>query len=150
MAIEKRQIKKKLYKIVKQVAESDKCPPQARLIVDTINKADGALIREDLINQLKRPPEEGGLKTNQTAERILGFYTPKLIAMGVLAVETVVEETEVEVPDKPVKAEKPAVGGAEGAQSAPAPESSVKSKKGKKAEVLAEETGAGAGATTAA
>jgi len=108
MAIVKKQIKKKVYSVLKDVGANDKCPPQARLIVDTIKTAGGKIEREELLTLLKHPPEQGGLKTNQTAERILGFYKPKLTEMGVLQEATETEEIEVEVPDTPVKADAPA------------------------------------------
>lgn len=121
MATVKKQVKKKFYAVLKEVGQNDKCPPQARLIVDTIKTAGGRLEREALLELLKRPVEEGGLKTNQTAERILGFYRPKLTEMGVLKEETVTEEIEVEVPDKPAKADKQGEGAAaQSSQEAPA------------------------------
>jgi hypothetical protein len=115
MAIEKRKIKKTFYSVLKAVADSDKCPPQAKLIVSTIVTAGGRIEREELMTLLKRPVEEGGLKTNQTAERILGFYRPKLTEMGVLKEEKVEEEIEVEVPDKPAPATTAAAASADGA-----------------------------------
>lgn len=144
MAIVKKQIKSKVFKVVKPVGENDKCPPQSKLIVNTIVTAGGAIDRDELMTLLKRPPAEGGLTTNQTAERILGFYTPKLVDMGVLEIETKTTEIDVEVPDKPAKAPKaPKAEAPAGeatieaaASSGPAPEaaSDVKGKKGKKKE----------------
>ena len=133
MAIVKKQIKKKVYSVLKDVGANDKCPPQARLIVDTIKTAGGEIEREKLLTLLKRPPEQGGLKTNQTAERILGFYKPKLTEMGVLKEETEVTEIDVEVPDKPVKADAPAApaAAADAPAEAPAEPASVKGAKGK-------------------
>ena len=137
MAIVKKQIKKKVYSVLKDVGANDKCPPQARLIVDTIKTAGGKIEREELLTLLKRPPEQGGLKTNQTAERILGFYKPKLTEMGVLKEETEVTEIDVEVPDKPVKADAPAApaaatgAAADAPAEAPAEPASVKGAKGK-------------------
>ena len=133
MAIVKKQIKKKVYSVLKDVDANDKCPPQARLIVDTIKTAGGKIEREELLTLLKRPPEQGGLKTNQTAERILGFYKPKLTEMGVLQEVTETEEIEVEVPDKPAKADAPATpaAAAGAAADAPAEPASVKGAKGK-------------------
>jgi hypothetical protein len=119
------------------VGANDKCPPQARLIVDTIKTAGGKIEREELLTLLKRPPEQGGLKTNQTAERILGFYKPKLTEMGVLQEVTETEEIEVEVPDKPAKADAPATpaaaagAAADAPVEAPAEPVSVKGAKGK-------------------
>ena len=131
MAIVKKQIKKKVYSVLKDVGANDKCPPQARLIVDTIKTAGGKIEREELLTLLKRPPEQGGLKTNQTAERILGFYKPKLTEMGVLKEETEVTEIDVEVPDKPVKADAPAdMPAATAEAAAPAPDK-TKDNKGK-------------------
>ena len=134
MAIVKKQIKKKVYSVLKDVGANDKCPPQAHLIVDTIKTAGGKIEREELLTLLKRPPEQGGLKTNQTAERILGFYKPKLTEMGVLQEVTETEEIEVEVPDKPAKADAPAATAAAPAATAeaapPAPDK-VKDAKGK-------------------
>lgn len=115
MATETREVKKKYYAVVKDISESDKCPPQARLIVDTIKAAGGRMSREDLLAALKRSPEEGGLKTSQTAERILGFYRPRLADMGVLKEEVETTTIEVEVPDKPAKEEKAATASADGA-----------------------------------
>lgn len=126
MATEKKQVKTKVYVVVRELADSEKCPPQAKLIIDTIKAAGGKMSREDLLTQLKRPAEQGGLKTNQTAERILGFYRPKLVDdLGILKEETVTTEIEVEVPDKPAKAPK-----AEGASATGGGESKEKGKKG--------------------
>jgi len=130
MAIEKKIVKSKVYKVVKAVEASDKCPPQARLIVDTITAAGGSLGRDELMTLLKRAPEQGGLKTNQTAERILAFYRPKLVAMGVLKEDVVETTIEVEVPDKPAPA--PAAAAAEAGAAAGAPASDAKGVKGAK------------------
>lgn len=125
MATVKKQIKKKSYEVAKPISDSDKCPPQARLIVETVKAAGGKMTREELLAALKRPADQGGLKTNQTAERILGFYKPKLVEMGVLKEVTTTEEIEVEVPDKPAK---------EAAAAAPASETkpAKEGEKGKK------------------
>ena len=108
MAIVKKQIKNKVYSILKGIGENDKCPPQALLIVKTIQDAGGKIGREELLKLLGRAPEEGGLTTNQATERILGFYRPKLVALGVLQEDVVVTEIDVEVPDKPAKPAKAA------------------------------------------
>ena len=137
MAIVKKQVKTKIYSVLKDVGPSDKCPPQARLLVDTIKAAGGRIEREELLTLLTRPPEQGGLKTNQTAARILGFYKPKLTEMGVLQEETEVTEIDVEVPDTPVKADAPAApaaatgAAADAPAEAPAEPASVKGAKGK-------------------
>lgn len=144
MAIEKKIVKSRVYKVLKAVGESDKCPPQSKLIVATIAAAGGSLGRDELITLLKRLPAEGGLTTNQSAERILGFYTPRLKEMGVLEVETVNTEVEVEVPDKPVKeaktkkADAPAAGDATNGEAVPVADAAqadgTKNKKGPKKE----------------
>ncbi len=133
MAIVKKKVNTKFYTTPKEVGANDKCPPQAKLILDTIKAAGGRVSREDLMNLLKRPVEQGGLKTTQTAERILGFYKPKLTELGVLKEETETTEIDVEVPDKPAPAEKAAgaadAAAATGGQSAPAADK-TKGKKG--------------------
>jgi len=131
MAIVKREVKKKFYSVLKEVGASDKCPPQARLIVDTIKTAGGRVEREELLTLLRRPVDQGGLKTNQTAERILGFYRPKLTALGVLKEDVEVETIEEEVPDEPAKAAAPAADAAGAASAIPVPDK-VKDAKGKK------------------
>lgn len=103
MATVKKQIKKKTYTVLKDIDANQKCPPQQRLILDTIKAAGGTMSREDLMTALKRPVEQGGLKTNQTAERIFGFYKPTLVENGILQENTETTEVEVEVPDKPAK-----------------------------------------------
>jgi hypothetical protein len=104
MAIVKKDVQTRYYKAVKAVGPNDKCPPQAKLIMDTIIANEGRISRPDLIALLGRPAAEGGLTTRQTPERILGFYTPKLTEMGVLdATEIVTTQIEVEVPDEPVE-----------------------------------------------
>ena len=122
MAIVKREVKKKFYSVLKEVGASDKCPPQARLIVDTIKTAGGRVEREELLTLLRRPVDQGGLKTNQTAERILGFYRPKLTALDVLKEDVEVETIEEEVPDEPAKAAAPAAEAAGAASAAPVPD----------------------------
>ena len=131
MAIVKREVKKKFYSVLKEVGASDKCPPQARLIVDTIKTAGGSVEREELLTLLRRPVDQGGLKTNQTAERILGFYRPKLTALDVLKEDVEVETIEEEVPDEPAKVAAPAAEAAGAASAAPVPDK-VKDAKGKK------------------
>ena len=131
MAIVKREVKKKFYSVLKEVGASDKCPPQARLIVDTIKTAGGRVEREELLTLLRRPVDQGGLKTNQTAERILGFYRPKLTALDVLKEDVEVETIEEEVPDEPAKVAAPAAEAAGAASAAPVPDK-VKDAKGKK------------------
>ena len=104
MATEKKIVKVKFYVLQKEIGASDKCPPQARLIVETVKAAGGKIEREALLALLKRPVEQGGLKTGQTAERILGFYRPKLKEMGVMLEVVKDKEIEVQVPDKPAPA----------------------------------------------
>lgn len=113
MATITKKVKTKYLSCPKEIGANDKCPPQAKLILDTIkaNAVDGKIKRDDLVNLLKRPPEEGGLKTNQTAERILGFYKPRLTESGVLLETEEEVEVQVEVADKSAKAEKEATGG---------------------------------------
>ena len=125
MATEKKVVKIKVYSSPKQLGENEKCPPQAKLILKLIaeNAVDGKIERDALITLLKRPPAEGGLETRQSPERILGFYRPRLVEQGVLLEETIDREIEVEVPDKPAKAETPAAADgstpADGAAAAP-------------------------------
>lgn len=135
MATQKKEVKTKFYTTKAEVGPNEKCPPQAKLILDTIKSNGGKVERGELIKLLSRPPAEGGLTTNQTPERILGFYKPKLVESGFL--EEVVETStiEIEVPDKPAKAEKPAADATAAAPvtaEAGAPGSKVKGAKGKK------------------
>lgn len=129
-------VKVKIYDVLRQVGEADKCPPQAQLIVKTITANGGPIERDKLIELLSRPVDQGGLKTNQTPARILAFYRQPLQEMGILQESTVVRE--IEVPDPPVK-EKPAKAAAAEpvageAVSAVAEPKSVKGAKGKKSE----------------
>ena len=96
MAIVKKEVKVKYYAVLKDLDPNEKCPPQCKLIVDTIKAAGGRVEREELLTLMKRPPAEGGLTTTQTAERILGFYRPKLAAAGVMKEETVAPAAAVE------------------------------------------------------
>ena len=133
MATEKKVVKTKYYVALREIAANEKCPPQAKLIVDLIAAAGGKILRDDLVKLLSRPPAEGGLTTRQTPERILGFYRPKLRDMGV-ANEVIEESTiEVEVPDKPAKPEKAAPVPTDGT----APETKPKGSKGTRKEVAA-------------
>jgi hypothetical protein len=127
MAIEKKKVTNKSYTILKEIGPNDKCAPQARLIVDTIKANGGTMTREALLAALKRPVEQGGLKTGQTHERILGFYKPKLADMGVMREISEEKEIEVEVPDKPAKEAAPA-------KEAKAPKAPGEGEKGKKGE----------------
>jgi hypothetical protein len=108
MAKEIKKVSVKVVTLLKEIAASDKCPPQQRLIVETLKGAGGKLDKSELIALLSRPVEEGGLKTNQTPDRIYGFYRPKLVAAGTISETSEDRETEVEVEDKPAVAEKPA------------------------------------------
>lgn len=105
MATEKKKVITKKFTLARELNDADKCPPQAKVVVGVIKSLGGKADRAAIIDKLKAA---GTLTTNQTVERIFGFYRPRLIAMGVLKEE--VEETvvEVQVPDKPAKAEKPA------------------------------------------
>ena len=92
------------YTIEKQPDASQKCPPQAKLIIDILSaQPNQTATRAELMALLKRDPADGGLKTTQTAEKILGFYQPKLEEQGILKVTKNVTETQVEAPDKPSK-----------------------------------------------
>jgi hypothetical protein len=109
MATETKKVKVKMVVLTGDIGANDKCPPQSRLIVDTLKAVEGGRIsRADLIKLLSRPVDAGGLKTNQPPERIYGFYRPKLTAAGVIREEEEEQEIQVEVPDKPAEAEKPA------------------------------------------
>ena len=128
MATVTKQIKNKTYTVLRPVADNEKCPPQAKVILDTITELGTDVPRADLLKALSRPVEEGGIKTNQTVERILGFYRPRLVAMGVLREDEVVTEVEVEVPDASAKPDAPAKA-AKVDEAKPA--KNVKGKKGK-------------------
>lgn len=135
-------VKFKTYEVPRQPETSEKCPPQALLIINTIVSAGGSMRRADLLAALKRPPAEGGLTTCQSYERVLGFYRPKLEAMGVL--KEVDGTEEIQVPDPPAAAvDAGAVPGPDGTVAAP----KGKGKKGKK--VVAAEVAAGAPAAEA-
>ena len=132
MATEKKQIKTRFYTALRPVADTDKVPPQAKLIMSTIVEAGGRVERDALLQLLSRKPEDGGLKTNQTADRILGFYRPKLTEIGILKEETETTEIDVEVPDKPEKPAKVKKEAAESTDDGNAPAAQVeKTKHGK-------------------
>jgi hypothetical protein len=101
MAIVKKQVKTKFYTALRPVSDTDKVPPQAKLIVKTLLDAGGKLFSDELIKLLSRKPEDGGLVTNQTPKRILGFYKPKLSEIGILQEEVETTEVDTEVPDRP-------------------------------------------------
>ena len=106
MATEKKKVTTTFYVSGRDLAPSEKCPPQAKLILDIVKAGGGKIEREALLALLKRPPNpaapiEGGLTTTQTAERILAFYRPKYKQNGTLSEVKEVSEIEVEVPDKP-------------------------------------------------
>ncbi len=130
MATEKRTINETHLVHVQDVGANDKCPPQAIVILDTIKAAENKrLERSALIALLS----DGRLTTRQTPERILSFYKPRLISAGFIKEEKVPVEIEVEVADKPAKAETVAAGSAtDGVSTEAAPPASVKSKKGSK------------------
>ena len=141
MATVKKQIKTTYYTATREIAAEEKAPPQARLIIKTILGAtDGKISRKDLIEQLNRKPEDGGLTTNQGADRVFGFYRTKLIELGVLAEAVETTEIDVEVPDKPVKVkkEKPAPAEVTAATdgAVEVTPKSVKGKKGKKVDAV--------------
>lgn len=137
MATKTKEIKTKFYVSKAAVGPNEKCPPQAKLILDTITAAGGKIERSELITLLSRPPAEGGLTTNQTPERILGFYKPKLVESGFLEELTETSTIEIEVPDKPVKEETPAAPAVEGEAVGVVPGAKVKGAKGKKVEAAA-------------
>ena len=111
MATETKKVKKTTtyYTSGRDIGPSEKCPPQAKLILDIVKANGGKVERTALLALLNRTPDgtpNGGLKTNQTAERILGFYRPKFKAEGTLTEEKIVteEEIQVEVKEKPAPA----------------------------------------------
>ncbi len=128
MATIKTKVIEKHYAVVKEVGANDKCPPQAKLIVDLIGKADGKVMERSAI--VAALPG-AGLVTKQTPERIFSFYRPKLVEMGVLEERSVEKEVDKEVPDKAPKAAKPeaADGEAKPAEGT-VPPASVKNTKG--------------------
>jgi hypothetical protein len=132
MATKKVIEKVKYYVLDKPIPEGEKCPPQSRLIVETVQKAGGKITRDELLRLLRRPVEEGGMKATQPIERVLGFYRPRLKEAGILHEVEESHETEVEVPDEPAKAEGAAAGAegtAAGAEGAPTPAAQEKKKK---------------------
>ncbi len=108
MATVKKEIKNRSYALAKEVDPNQKCPPQAQLILNILKEAGGKMTRDALLTALKRPPDQGGLTTTQSAERILGFYKPKLIELQAMTEIVDVTSIDIEVPDKPAPAEKPA------------------------------------------
>lgn len=114
-------VKTKMYSIDRARTDKDKCPPQAQVILEALVSAGKPLSRTELVEACKP-----GIKTTQTVERIVSFYRPRLIEMGLM--KEVVEETTVEIPEAPAKAAKADAPAAENSE-APA----AKPKKGKKA-----------------
>ncbi len=105
MATEKKKVVTKKFSLTRELNDSDKCPPQAKVVVAALKALGGKADRATIIAELKKG---GTLTTTQTVERIFGFYRPRLIDLGVLKEEVVETVVEVQVPDKPPKAEKPA------------------------------------------
>ena len=107
MATIVKKVKEVSYSIKKQPDPNQKCPPQAKLIIDILSaQPDTLASRDELLALLGRPAAEGGLTTTQTPAKILGFYQPKLVEQGILEVHTKEVDKEVEVPDKPEKPSK--------------------------------------------
>ena len=131
MATVKKEVKNKFYSLVRDLTESDKCPPQAKVIVQVLKEVGGKISREDLIAKLKAP---GLIKTEQTVERIFGFYRPKLVEMGIMKEEIETSTVEVQVADKPepAKAEGAAAGAAAPAKEKAAKSDATKGHKGEK------------------
>lgn len=129
MAIEKKTIHETHFVFKNDVGANDKCPPQARVILDAVKNAEGQrLERAALVSLLS----DGRLVTRQTPERILGFYKQRMTSAGYLEEEKVSREIEVEVPDKPAKAAKSETSNAAADKTDGAAPASVKSKKGSK------------------
>ena len=92
-------IEKKSYQLIRDLdSEKDKCPPQAKVILDTLKAApEQTMERVALIEALK----DGRLKATQPEERVFGFYRPKLIAAKLI--KEIIFKVEIEVPDKEPK-----------------------------------------------
>jgi hypothetical protein len=91
------------FELLREIVQTDKCPPQMKVIVDALQKLGGTASRAALVEAISVP---GVLTTKQTPDRILGFYRPRMIEMGLLKQFDTPTEVETEVPDKPAKAEK--------------------------------------------
>lgn len=63
-------------------AEVPKLPSQARVLLATLAAAGGTLTREQLLAKLD--PDE--LRTKQPVQRILAFYYPQLVKLGLITV----------------------------------------------------------------
>ncbi len=105
MATEKKKVTIKKFALARELNDSDKCPPQAKVVVAAVKALGGKAERAAIIDELKKG---GTLTTTQTVERIFGFYRPRLIDMGVLKEEVEEKTIDVEVADKAPKVEKPA------------------------------------------
>lgn len=92
-------IEKKSYQLIRDLdPEKDKCPPQAKVILETLKAApEQTMERAELIAALK----DGRLKATQPEERVFGFYRPKLIAAKLI--REILCKVDIEVPDKEPK-----------------------------------------------
>lgn len=100
MATTKKEVKTQVFSLVRDLTDSDKCPPQARAIVGILKAHGKAISRKDLLEAMK---VTGVITTTQSIERIFGFYRPRLVDMGVMKEDVHISHVEVEVPDKPAK-----------------------------------------------
>lgn len=100
MATTKKEVKTQVFSLVRDLTDSDKCPPQARAIVSILKAHGKAISRKDLLEAMK---VTGVITTTQSIERIFGFYRPRLVDMGVMKEDVHISHVEVEVPDKPAK-----------------------------------------------
>ena len=121
---------------------TDKCPKQMGIVIDAITAAgEEGILRSALIEAITPL-----LKTVQSPERILGFYTKPMIESGLVLKESVKKtiQVEVDVVEKPAKEAKEAASASAAPAEAKAPKS-VKGKKGKVTEVAetAEEVASG-------
>lgn len=101
MATKKKEVKTQVFSLLRDLTDSDKCPPQSRAIVGVLKKLGGKNIgRKEILDGLRAP---GIVSTAQSIERIFGFYRPRLIEMGVMKEDVSITHIDVEVPDKPAK-----------------------------------------------
>lgn len=121
MATKQKEVKVKTFTLVRELSDKDKCPPQAKTIVNAVKALGGAATREQIVASLKAP---GVVETTQSVERIFGFYRPRLTDMGVLKEEVTTTTVEVPVAEKPAKAPK--------APKEPKAEGGTKDQKGQK------------------
>lgn len=85
--------------VQRDLADSDKIPPQAKIIIETIIAKVGVGNPIDRAVLVKELTDQGKLQTRQDMSRIVAFYQPRLDEMGLMVTKKESEASDAKTPE---------------------------------------------------